>query len=252
MEGFETGRRLLGTITHAKSLPLIEALGYTGLDFVVFDMEHCAMGTDEMSRCLTAASAAGLKALVRVPDGSRSHILHMLDLGADGIIVPGITTVDQVRELIRHAKFMPLGNRGYCMTRDGGWGYAEHSRDGLQAYMDHCNRQTLLIPQCETVGCLNHIEEIMSLEGVDGVLIGPYDLSMDMGIPGQFDNPRHQEAITRIYRACQSAGKLAMNFCGDADKAKAAFQQGCDAAVLGIDLLMLIQAYQREINGVRG
>ena len=233
MRQFEKGRRLLGTITHAKSLPMVEALGYTGLDFIVFDMEHCAMGTDEMARCLTAATAAGLKALVRVPDGSRAHILHMLDLGADGIIVPGISTVEEVRELVRHAKFMPLGNRGYCMTRDGGWGYAEHSSHGLQAYMEHCSKNTLLLPQCETVGCLEHIEEVLAVEGVDGVLIGPYDLSMDMGIPGQFDDPRHKEAIARIYRACTDAGKLALNFCGNAEAASRAFAQGCDAAVLG-------------------
>lgn len=251
MKKLEKGADLLGTIVHSKSMPVIEALGRTGLDFVLLDMEHCALSNAELSQGITAASAAGLPVLVRVCSGSRENILHALDLGATGIVVPGIRTVEQVRELIRHAKFMPVGERGYCMTRDGGWGVDPVYEGGLLGYMEHCNRNTLLLPQCETVGCLEHIEEIVALEGVDGILIGPNDLSLDMGIPGQFADPRHRAAIERIYAACRNSGKLSINFCGSAESARAAFAAGCDAALLGIDLLMLIGAYRKLVEEVR-
>ena len=207
-----SGEKIIGTLTHMKSSAAIEILGLTGVDFVMLDMEHNLLSNDEIARYITSASAAGLPSFVRVSSGTKEHILHMLDYGAEGIIVPSISTVEQVREIIKYAKFMPVGERGYCMTRDGKWGFSKESTEGLMSYMDHCNKNTLLIPQCETVGCLEHIEEITALDGVDAILIGPYDLSIDMGIPGQFDNPLLIKAIERILSACKKNKKIAINF----------------------------------------
>ena len=175
----------------------------------------------------------------------------MLDAGAAGIVVPSITNVDQVKEIIKHAKFMPVGERGYCMTRDGGWGFAEHSSHGLAEYMGFSNTSTMLIPQCETVGCLEHIEEITALNGVDGILIGPYDLSIDMGIPGQFDNPDLKNAVSRILTACKKNGKMAINFAGTTDAAVSSLNDGFDAVLFGIDIIMYINNYISSISSIK-
>ena len=137
------------------------------------------------------------------------------------------------------------------MTRDGGWGFAENSTGSLKEYMDYSNKNTLLIPQCETVGCLEHIEEITSLEGVDGILIGPYDLSIDMGIAGEFDNPILINALERIINACKKNNKIAIGFAGNTNTAVQQFKDGYDAVLFGIDLIMYINTYKDSVSDIK-
>lgn len=243
------GEPSLGTISHLLSPVAVEALGCSGLDYVMLDMEHSPIHSQELAACITAADAAGIAPLVRVGDASRCTILHALDVGAMGVIVPGIETVGQVRELIAYAKFQPVGMRGYCMTRDGKWGYDDAYRDGLAGYMRCCNEQTLLIPQCETLGCLEHIEEIAALEGVDGILIGPYDLSLAMGIGGEFQNQAFVAAVDRILNACKRNGILSMIFTGNEDELPALLSQGFDSVLFGLDVLSLIHHYSAVTAG---
>lgn len=238
----------VGTLSHLRSSTVIESLGYVGLDFLMVDEEHTPAGIDEIAGYLTASSAAGLPMLVRVNAMERSAVLRVLDAGAAGVIVPGVETVEQVQRLVKYAKFKPLGDRGYCMTRDGGWGRADNYQGGIMDYMASCNADTMLIPQCETVSCLAHIEEITAMEGVDGIMVGPFDLSIDMGIPGQFQDAKFREALEKILRACRKNGKLCMIFAGDAAKAKAYMAQGFDSILLGIDVLVLTESYKKMLD----
>lgn len=207
LEKFLAGKNTLGTITHLNSACGIEGLGYTPLDYVLIDMEHSPVDIESAAECIAAAQAACLTPLVRINEVSKSPILRLLDIGAQGLVIPCVESVEQVRQVIEYAKYAPLGARGYCMTRDGGWGFAEHALGGMAEYMRICNEQTLLLPQCETLGCLEHIEEIVALRGVDGILIGPFDLSIAMGKPGQLDDPEIKAAITRIRKACEKEHK---------------------------------------------
>lgn len=250
LEKFKQHQPSVGTFTHLKSMVAVEALGVTGLDYVVIDMEHSPIAIDEAARYVTAADAAGLTPFLRVNEATRSAVLRALDIGAMGIVVPCIETVEQLRELVGHAKFHPAGNRGYCVTRDGRWGFAPSYQDGMMGYMDIQNADTLFIPQCETSGCLENIEEIAAIDGVDGIMIGPYDLSIAMGIPGQFDSPRFEDAVARILKACKDAGKLSVIFTGAAADAKARLAQGFDSALVGLDALTLINAYKAIVKEV--
>jgi 2-keto-3-deoxy-L-rhamnonate aldolase RhmA len=251
LEKFRAHEPSVGTITHMKSMSAIEALGTVGLDYIFLDMEHCPVSVDEMARYICAADAAGLTPVVHVSEGTRAEVLRALDVGAKGIIVPCIETVEQVRELVRCAKFPPLGDRGYCMSRDGGWGYSDAYAAGLAGYMETANRDTLLLPQCETVGCLEHVEEIVRLDGVDGILIGPYDLSIAMGMAGDFDAPPFRAALERIRRACKDAGKICMIFSGTAADARLRLAEGYDSALTGLDVIALISAYQTMMQEIR-
>ena len=152
-----------------------------GLAYVIVDTEHSPVGIESAAAQIAAAQGAGLTALARANEISRTAVLRLLDVGAQGVVVPCVETVDEVRELIQYAKFAPLGNRGFCPTRDGGWGHASHAAS-IPAYMETCNHETLLLPQCETVGCLEHIEEITAMDGVDGIFVGPFDLSIALGL----------------------------------------------------------------------
>ena len=176
------------------------------------------------------------------------HITHMLDAGAKALIVPHVNTVDEVKKLISYGKFAPLGNRGYCASADGGWGRDACYAEGMEGYMRMANERTLLIPQCETMGCLENLEEIVNLDGVAGIFIGPYDLSIAMGIPGQFEHPDHIAAIERIRKVCAEAGKLCIVFCDSAEKANAYFRQGFPNVTLSVDAFMLLNAVSALVD----
>ena len=248
LEKFKKGIPSIGTITHLQSASVVESMGVTGLDFIFLDMEHCPVGIHEINTYLSAADAAQITPIVRVGERSRSAVLRVLDAGAKGVVVPCIETVEQVRELVQYAKFKPIGDRGYCMTRDGKWGFDAIYTDGMNGYMQTCNRETMLIPQCETVGCLEHIEEITAMDGVDGILIGPYDLSIGMGLDGQFDHPDFQRALERILQACKTNGNLAMVFVGNENDIADKLKDGFDSILYGIDILSVIAHYRGVVE----
>lgn len=251
-EKFKKGELSVGTFTQLGSPIAVECLGRTGLDYVLIDTEHCAVGVEFLTAAITAADAAGITPLVRINEISRSAVLQPLDYGAQGLIVPAVETVEQVEELVRYAKFPPVGNRGYCPTRDGGWGFDDESLQGTETYFARCNRETLLIPQCETQGCLEHIDEITAMEGVDGIFVGPFDLSIALGIPMQFDAPAMKEAMARILEACRRNHKMAFIFCGDAATARQRAAEGYDSVTTGLDALILTNAYRDMVRAIRG
>lgn len=239
LEKFRRGEPSLGIISHLLSAPAIEVLAYTGMDYVLIDLEHSPIGAEHAAQLVGVAQGAGLAPLVRVDGIERSPILKMLDAGAAGLVVPQLETVEQARKLVSYAKFPPLGNRGYCPTRDGGWGSGSCYERGMDGYMAEANTSTLLIPQCETAGCLEHIEEIAAVEGVDGIFIGPFDLSIALGIPGQFGDPLLTEGIERVRRACAAAGKLCIMYAGSGEAAKRYFDQGFPSVAAGLDIEVL-------------
>lgn len=251
IENFKNKKKTVGTFTHMKSMEAIEAIGISGMEFIVIDMEHCPVDISEAATYVTAANAAGITPLMRVNSITRPAILQGLDIGVKGLIVPCIKTVDQVRELVSYAKYRPVGERGYCMTRDGKWGYDSVYDNGLKGYMKDANEDNLLILQCETVECLNQIEEIVDIDGVDGIMVGPNDLSIAMNMPGQFKNPEFLKGIDRVVRACKKAGKMSFIFCHDANEANEKLEQGFDNAIVGIDLLTLISTYRQILEDIK-
>ena len=250
-EKFQNHELSIGTFTQLSSPTAVECLGRSGLDYVLIDTEHCPVDINFLTSAITAADAAGIVPLVRINDIARSKVLQPLDYGAQGLIIPAVETVEEVKKLVEYAKFPPVGNRGYCPTRDGGWGYDEVSQQGVESYFAHANRETLLIPQCETAGCLEHIEEITAMDGVDGIFVGPFDLSIALGKPMAFDCQEMKTAMQRILDACHKNGKMAFIFCGDAATARARAAEGYDSVTTALDALMLTDAYRSLVQDIR-
>lgn len=245
------GTQPIGTFFELGSPAVAEALGQTGLDFIIIDNEHGPFEAESTANFVRAALLHGLCPLARVREISRPAILKLLDIGAQGIIVPDIHNVAQVNEIIEYAKFAPIGKRGFCPTRKDGWGYAYPATLSVAENMAYCNQETLLIPQCETVGALNCIEEIAGLDGVDGVFIGPFDLSISMGIPGQFDHPDFLAALERIKNACHAVGKFCIYFTVNEASAKSALAQGFDMITYGLDAAVLIAGYRSFLSNLK-
>ena len=241
LERLAQGRPTLGTFYELGGIAAAECLGIAGLDFMIVDTEHGPYDVESAVAAIGAAARRGCARLVRGKDVTRPSVLKMLDVGARGLIVPDVRSVEEVRRLVEYAKYYPLGRRGFAPTLASGYGYDPEAAD-VEEYFALCNRQTLLIPQCETLEALEHIEEIAAMDGVDGIFVGPYDLSVALGKPAQMDNPALVAAIDRVLAACKANGKISMIYAGDAAGSARLLRQGFDCVACGMDSILLIQA----------
>ncbi len=248
----QQGRHCVGTFSHISSEVAIEGLAYAEMDFVIIDGEHGTVGPETAQKLVRAANLHGMTPFVRTRDCSRGAVLSMLEAGAHGLVVPQINTVDEVRSLVENSRYYPQGSRGVFLGGNGGYGFAEFAEKGLQSYFDVCNRETLIFPQCETKGCLESIEEIAMIPGVDGIFIGPYDLSVALGIPGRFGEPEFAAAVERIKAAVKAAGKLAITYTTRPEDVSRYFAEGFNAVALNVDVALLISLVRDTVRQARG
>lgn len=250
-EKLKQGMKPIGTFFELGSPSVIEALGRTGLDFVILDNEHGPFEAEASRDFARAAENVGLTAIARVREVSRPAILKLLDVGVQGLIIPDVHTVVQVQEIVDYAKYFPLGKRGFCPSRKDGWGFDSMAQQSVPDQMAYWNEQVLVIPQCETVVALENIETIVHMEGVDGIFIGPFDLSISMGIPGQFDHPDFVSSLEQVQKACKDAGKFCMIFAGNPAAVAERFRQGYDSVAYGLDAAVLAAAYKASVADIR-
>ena len=175
--------------------------------------------------------------------------MKVLDVGAQGIIIPNVHSVAQVDEIVSYAKYQPIGKRGFAASRKDGWGF--DAPGGVAAKMAYFNENTLVIPQCETRGALDAVEQIVAHPGVDGIFTGPYDLSIAMGMPGEFDRPEFQAALDRIVTACHENHKFCIIYAGVIENAAASFKRGYDSVAYNVDTAILIEAYRDRVAQLR-
>lgn len=244
------GERVIGAFYELGGSAAAECMAIGGVDFFIVDTEHGPYDVESALVAITAAQKGGTTPFVRVKDHSRAAVMKMLDIGAKGIIVPCIETVAEVEDLVKYAKYFPLGNRGYAPTLAGNFGFADFAKN-TETYFAVSNAETLLIPQCETLGCLENIETIAAMEGVDGIFVGPYDLSVAMGKPAQLDAPELVAAIKHIVAVCKANHKITMIYAGNPQGAIKQFENGFDAVACGMDAIMLINAVSQMVKEVR-
>lgn len=241
----------LGTFFNVGDCACMECLGYTGLDFVIIDTEHGPYDTEHAMELIRTAEHAGLAPVVRIADVTHKEIQRAADCGAVGIIVPCLNTMEEFTKLVDLAKYPPLGNRGFIKGRGAGFGNLPWSGGTLEEYMAASNEKLMVIPQCETKASLEIIEQVAALEGVDGVFIGPFDLSISLGIPGQFDHPGFCAALERIQAAFRAAGKPVYIFVMTAADVKRRLAQGYDGVALNLTGNILIEAYRTMVDAIK-
>lgn len=244
-EKLARGQKPLGTFAVSGSATVVECLGCAGLDFVILDNEHSPIEAETTGELVRAAERRNITPLARVREISRPAVLKLLDVGVQGLIIPDVHSAREVEAVVGYAKYAPTGQRGFCPTRKDGWG-TEPLGD-VARVMRHFNEETMVIPQCETAEALEDIENIASMDGVDGIFVGPFDLSISMGLPGDFENPQFVKALERILSACRQAGKPCLIFAGDGAAAARRFAQGFDGVAMSLDAALLIAGVQAQI-----
>ena len=185
----------------ATSAGLVELLGRSGFDGVFLDCEHGASGWEDLENQIRAAELAGCSSVVRVQDHTGGTITRTLDRGASGIQVPHVNNAAEAQEVVRRAKYAPLGDRGWAAGR-AAWGVSPLD------YARHANEQTLVSIMLEEVEALDNLDEILRVDNVDVFFIAPGDLAQSMGLPGQVDNPQVQSAIDDGLRRIRAAGRV--------------------------------------------
>lgn len=241
----------LGTFLVMATQSHVEAMGDVGLDYVVIDTEHGPYDTENMINLIRGAELSNITPFVRVANTDHKEIQRCLDQGAQGIIIPMLNTLEDFKKVVSLAKYKPIGNRGFAGVRSNAYGYDENIKDSIQEFMKKCNDEVLVLPQCETVDALEIIEEVVALDGIDGIFVGPFDLSISLGVPVQFDHPKFISAIHRILNACKKSEKFAIIYASDVLGVKDAFEKGFDSVAYNIDASVFIDGYKSKMNEIR-
>lgn len=230
------GESTLGIWITLESPAVTEIAAVMGLDWVVIDAEHGALDFQEVAAHLRVLRRTRTTALVRIPSVERGYIKRVLDLGAEGILVPQVQTADEVAEAVRYAKYPLQGLRGIGADRATLWGMA------IKSYTRDANRQTLVIPMIEHVRAGENFKEIISVKGVDAVFFGTVDYAASAGFLGQFNPPEIEEQLQRLHRIAKGkkmpTGLLAL----DPAQVRNRQRQGFSMLGIGIDSQLIIQS----------
>ncbi len=237
-EKLAQGQPLVGTFIAIPSPSVVEVASLAGLDFLVLDMEHGEIDRGALPDLLRAADAAGVPALVRVPEISRQLFLPSLDAGAAGVMVPQVETANQAREAVSQVKHPPEGKRGAALNRS-----TKYGRGTVPDCFEEANRNTVVCVQCESTGALENLGAIAGVEGIDVLFVGPLDLSHSMGLTGQREAPRMKKAIRKVLDVAGSHNLATGITATDDGELKRRFDQGFNLMVYSTDFLVLMEEY---------
>jgi 4-hydroxy-2-oxoheptanedioate aldolase len=219
----KNGEVLYGAISPTTDATICEYLGYAGLDFYMIDGEHGPIDVSSVIDQIRACELANISPWARIRSVDEKLILQYLDAGIVGIMMPSIIDIKQVYDLVNAVKYPPMGRRGLGPVRAAD--YLAGKLNQLE-YITHANNATLVFPQMEDIACLDFLEEMVNIQGVDGIIIGPRDLAMSMGY---YDGPNHPEVkavIDKVFDITKRAGKIIGTVAGNKDQASSIIQSG--------------------------
>ncbi len=238
------GELVLGTILSLNSPDVAEILSQIGFDWLFIDAEHSTLDPHDL-KALLQAIGDSTPCVVRVPALDEIAVKKTLDAGAAGLLVPQVNTAEQAECLVRWGRYHPGGSRGLGFGRAQGYGLR------VGEYLEVANDNVLLSIQAESAEAVKNIEAIVQVDGLDAVLVGPYDLSASMGLPGQVDHPNVRDAIQHVAEICKQA-KMPVGIFGMTAKAVEPYiKQGFRFIVSGVDTVMLGEAARQLLQQLK-
>ena len=232
-QALREGRTQIGLWSHLCSPISIEILAHCGYDWLLIDMEHSPNDLQQVHSQLQAMTGSGATPIVRPPWNDMVTFKRLLDIGAQSLLVPYVQTEDEARQAVAYTRYPPMGVRGYA-------GAPRASHYGrVPGYAQRNHEEICVLVQVETLQGLENLESIARVDGIDGVFIGPGDLSAAMG---HLANPKHPEVLATIDRAIErirACGKAAGILTGDEALARHYVGQGCLFVAVGADQNLL-------------
>ncbi len=248
LDRLKKGERLYGTAILSPSPLWPMAVKGTGLDFVFIDTEHIPLDRTTLAQMCVAYKGHGLPPLVRIPSPDPHEARKVLDGGASGILAPYIESPEQVRELVGATKLRPL--KGERLTK------ALHNRDTLESelkdYLRDWNRKSFLMINIESVPAMERLDRILAEPGLDGVIIGPHDLSLSLGLPEQYHHPRFEEAVKHIISKVREKGlSVGIHFSGEAELQIQWAKAGANIIMHSSDIALFQQRLREDVKTIR-
>ncbi len=219
----QNSQPVLGVLSNSTDPTIAELCGFSGLDFYLIDGEHSPVTTAQVQDIVRACEVSGITPLARVRANDPKLILQFLDAGVMGVMIPGIKTADDVDALVQAVMYPPMGKRGVGPVRAADYLQGTMSQG---EYVQFANEQLLVLPQIEDKEAVDNLDEILTVPGIDGFLIGPRDLAMSMGY---YDGPGHDEVkrtIGSVVEKIKQAGLVVGTTAATGDQAKALVNRG--------------------------
>jgi len=247
----KNGGAAIGTFMSFNDPSCMEVLCRLGFDFVVVDNEHVSMDRSAIANLMRASESSGLETtpIVRLRDGTPSEILQMLDLGAMGVQVPNVHTVEYAKQIISSTYYQPKGNRGMgSLQRAIGHGFMERFE-----YYAMANSEALNVIQCESVECVNNLDQILELDDIDVIFVGAMDLSHSMGeqVMGRLNHPELVKTVDDTLKKIVAAGKIAGAVAGDPNQIRKMLDIGVKYLCLGQDMIYMRMAAANSLDMCR-
>jgi 4-hydroxy-2-oxoheptanedioate aldolase len=249
-ERLRSGPLRLGITVASMSPSAVEVAGLCGAEFVWIEIEHGGIDLMQVEHLCRAAELRGVIPLLRIQDGSRPAVLRALEAGGKIIVVPQVHTAEQAAAVVEYGKFPPLGERGFN-TGTRGLLYGFSGASPLEIFAN-ANRDTCLLAQIESMEAVANAEAIIATEGLDGILVGPGDLTATMGIPAQWDSEELITTCEKVFALAHKHQKVVATVCPTPAMTKRWKAAGAHLLCVAGDLGLMTKALKETLAAVRG
>jgi len=248
-------KRLLGSrnlklghsVFEFNSPGLGQIIATAGVDFIFLDMEHSGLGIAEAKRAIVGFRAGDLPVMVRPPSNTYHHIARVMDVGADGLVMPMVSSGEEAAHIVTCMKYPPIGRRGVALNI----AHDRYASGDTAKALSAANRRTALAVLIETEDGIRNIDDIAATDGVDCLWIGHFDLSCSLGIPGQFGHPDFKKASAQVKRAARKHDRALGRLASTPEETIALHRQGYDLLCYSGDLWVYQQALIEGISMIR-
>lgn len=228
---------------------IAEIMASAGFDWLTVDMEHSAITLAQAQQLIQVIELAGCVPLVRVGVNDPNLIKRVMDAGSNGVIVPQVNSVKEAKQAVSAVKYPPEGSRGVGLARAQGYG------TDFEEYKEWNSRESIVIIQVENIRAVNTIDELLAVKGVDGFIVGPYDLSASLGVPGQFGHPAFIKAMERIREAIDQNAHVSAGFHvvpPDPGLVAEKIREGYTFIAYSLDSLFLAETCRTGLKQIQG
>lgn len=248
-KALENGETVFGTmVVESRSPSMAQLFATAGFDFMFIDTEHSSYGIETVADMIWASKASDICPIVRVTELDYPFIARTLDLGAGGLMVPRRKTPEEAKEMVQYAKYPPMGERGLS-TSPGG--HTDFKTYDLPEFMEGSNDNTLLVFQVETAEAIENIEDIVAVPGIDVAMIGPNDLSKSLGVVGELDHPKVQNAIDKVIDACEKHDVAAGLHSGNIEMLQDVMERGMRFITWTTDARILVNSSRDALSKLK-
>jgi 4-hydroxy-2-oxoheptanedioate aldolase len=243
----ENKSNIIGPFMKLPSPAVVEIAALAGFDFVIIDCEHGPLNMLEAENMIRAAHLSNMSAVIRVGENNPNMISRALDIGADAVQIPQISTKEDAINAVKSSKFSPLGERGVCKyVRAAGYSSMDKSE-----YFKYANENTLVIIHIEGLEGIENLDQILEVEGIDVIFIGPYDLSQSLGIPGDVNNIKVEEKMREVVNKASAKGKIVGTFVDDIDSANKWKSLGIQYMSYAVDVGIIYDSFKNITKGFK-